>query len=47
MTFQPSIFILRLSKLTGRTDTEDEAPTFCPPDVMSRLIGKDSDAGKD
>ena len=32
---------------TGRTDAEAEAPVRCPPDVKSRLIGKDLDAGKD
>ena len=31
----------------GRTDTEAEAPMLWPPDVKSRLIGKDPDAGKD
>ena len=31
----------------GRTDAEAEAPTLWPPDVKSRLIGKDPDAGKD
>ena len=30
-----------------RTDAETEAPIIWPPDVMSQLIGKDSDAGKD
>ena len=35
---QPWIF-------TGRTDTD--APILRPPDVKSRLIGKDPDAGKD
>ena len=30
---------------TGRTDAE--APILWPPDVKSRLIGKDHDAGKD
>ena len=35
---QPRIF-------TGRTDAE--APILWPPDVMSQLIGKDPDAGKD
>ena len=35
---QPRIFI-------GRTDAE--APILWPPNVKSRLIGKDSDAGKD
>ena len=37
---QPWIF-------TGRTDTEIEAPILWPPDVKSRLIGKDPGAGKD
>ena len=37
---QPWIFI-------GRTDAEAEVPIFWPPDVKSRLIGKDPDAGKD
>ena len=37
---QPWIF-------TGGTDAEAEAPIVWPPDVKSRLIGKDSDAGKD
>ena len=32
---------------TGRTDAEDEAPIFWPPDAKNWLIGKDSDAGKD
>ena len=36
----PEIFI-------GRTDAEAEAPIFWPPDVESRLFGKDPDAGKD
>ena len=31
----------------GRTDTEAEAPIFCPPDAKSQLTGKDLDAGKD
>ena len=30
----------------GRSDAEAEAPTFWPPDSKSRLIGKDTDAGK-
>ena len=29
------------------TDAEAEAPKLWPPDVRSRLAGKDSDAGKD
>ena len=29
-----------------RTDAEAEAPILCSPDAKSRLIGKDSDAGK-
>ena len=37
---QPWIFI-------RRADAEAEAPILRPPDVKSRLIGKDSDAGKD
>ena len=37
---QPWIFI-------GRTDVEAETPILWPPDVMSWLIGKDPDAGKD
>ena len=37
---QPWIFI-------GRTDAEAEAPILWPPDVKSRLIRKDPDAGKD
>ena len=37
---QPRIFI-------GRTDTEAEAPILWPPDVKSRLTGKDPEAGKD
>ena len=31
----------------GRTDAEAEAPMLWPPDVRSRLTGKDPDAGKD
>ena len=31
----------------GRTDAEAEAPILWPPDVKSRLIRKDPDAGKD
>ena len=31
----------------GRIATEAEAPILWPPDARSRLIGKDSDAGKD
>ena len=29
------------------TDAEAEAPVLWPPDVKSRLTGKDPDAGKD
>ena len=38
---QPGIF-------TGRTDAEAEAeaPILWPPDVKSRLIGKDPETGK-
>ena len=31
----------------GRSDAEASAPTFWPPDVKNRLIGKDPDAGRD
>ena len=31
----------------GRTDVEARTPIFWPPDVKSRLIGKDPDAGRD
>ena len=31
----------------GRTDAEAEAPILWPPDVKSRLTGKDPDAGKE
>ena len=31
----------------GRTDVEAEAPILWPPDVKSRLVEKDPDAGKD
>ena len=31
----------------GRTDAEAETPIFWPPDVKSRLITKDPDAGTD
>ena len=37
---QPWMFI-------GRTDAEAEAPILWPPDVKSRLIGKDPYVGKD
>ena len=33
--------------LTGRTESEAEAPILWPPDVKSQLTGKDPDAGKD
>ena len=32
---------------TGGTDAEAEALILWPPDVKSRLIGKDPDSGKD
>ena len=37
---QPYIFI-------GRTGAEAEAPLLWPPDLKSRLSGKDPEAGKD
>ena len=36
---QPCLFI-------GKTDAETEAPVLWPPDAKGRVIGKDSDAGK-
>ena len=33
--------------LTGRTDVEAETPILWPTDAKNRLIGKDSDAGKE
>ena len=36
---QPGIFI-------GRTDAEADAPVLLPPDVKSRLTGKDLDDGQ-
>ena len=33
--------------LTGRTDAEAKASIIWPPNVMSQLIGKDPDPGKD
>ena len=37
---QPRVFF-------GRTDAEAETPILWPPHGKSRLIGKDSDAGRD
>ena len=37
----------QLRIFTGRTDTEDEAPIFGPPDAKSQLTGKEFDAGED
>ena len=31
----------------GRNDAKAETPVLWPPDAKSRLIGKDSDAGRD
>ena len=31
----------------GRTDAKAETPILWPPHAKSRLIGKDSDAGRD
>ena len=31
----------------GKTDAEAEAPIICPPNLESRLSGKDPDSGKD
>ena len=38
---------LMMSAMCSRVDAEAEAPTLWPPDVKSRLFGKDPDAGKD
>ena len=35
------------SIFTGRTEAEAGAPILWPPDLKSRLIRKDSNAGKD
>ena len=37
----------RAQILRGKTDAEAEAPILWPPDVKSRLVGKDPDAGID
>ena len=39
--------VLKARTFIGRTDAEAEAPILWSPDVKSRLIGKDPDAGKD
>ena len=31
----------------GRNDAKAEVPVLCPPHAKSRLIGKDSNAGRD
>ena len=31
----------------GKTDAEAETPILWPPDAKNRLIGKDSNAGRD
>ena len=36
-----------LKSIIGRTEAEAEAPIIWPPDMKSRFIEKDSDAGKD
>ena len=36
-----------LSEPHNRTDAEAEAPILWPTDTNNRLIGKDSDAGRD
>ena len=38
---------LYLGGLQNQSHAEAETPILWPPDVKSRLIGKDSDAGKD
>ena len=46
---QPGIFIGRtvVKTETPMTVAKTEAPILGPPDVKSRLIGKESDVGKD
>ena len=39
----PRLYVLFI----GRTDAEAEAPVLSPPDLKSRLIGKDAEPGKD
>ena len=34
-------------RFSGRTDADAEAPILWPPDVKSRLVGKEPNAGKD
>ena len=43
----PSYSSAILTPPPGRTDVEAETPIFWPPDVMSGLIWKDPDVGKD
>ena len=38
---------LMKSAMCSGVDAEAEAPILWPPDVKSRLFGKDPDAGKD
>ena len=33
--------------ITGRTDAKAETPILCLPNAKSRLIGKDTNVGKD
>ena len=37
----------QLGDFFGRNDAKAEAPVLWPPHAKSRLIGKDSDAGRD
>ena len=39
--------ILEWVAIPSSSEARAEAPTLWPPDVKSRLIGKDRDAGKD
>jgi len=47
-TAKCTLFLIRKyhTIFIGRTDVEAKTPLFWPPDVKSRLIGKDPDAGK-
>ena len=44
---QSTLKEINLEYSLKRTDAEDEAPVLWPPDMKSRLTGKDPDAGKD
>ena len=41
------IVVLQPQDFFGRNDAKAETPVLWPPHAKSRLIGKDSDAGRD